>query len=72
MEKCKGIILGGFNINNIGYADDIVLIANSQEKLQEMVDIFVKYSEEKGLSVNFKKTECMIVTKNQIISGHVK
>ena len=43
---------------------NIVLIADSKEKLQEMLDIVVKYSDERGLSVNFKKTECMVVTKN--------
>ena len=55
IQDIKGVIVGGFNINNLRYADDIVLIADSREKLQEMVDIIHAQSEVKGLSVNFKK-----------------
>ena len=57
------MIIGGFNINNLRYADDIVLIADSREKLQEMVDIIHIQSELKGLSVNLKKNKCMTISK---------
>src|SRR5437870_10226350 len=45
--------------------EDIVLIARSKEKLQEMLDIINFDSEENGLSINQKKTECMVVSKYQ-------
>ena len=40
-----------------------MLIADSREKLQEMLDIVNRHSEAKGLSINLKKTECMSVSK---------
>ena len=45
------------------YADDIVLVAHSKKKLQEMLDIVDLYSEENCLSINIKKTESMVISK---------
>lgn len=50
----KGIKEGG-KINNIGYADDTLLIANLEEKLQEIVNK-VEEAERKGLKINARKT----------------
>ena len=63
MSEVRGLIVRGCNINNLRYADDIVLIADSREKLQEILDIVNRHSEAKGLSINLKKTECISVTK---------
>ena len=41
MNEVRGLIVGGCNISNLRYADDIVLIADSREKLQEMLDIYL-------------------------------
>ena len=38
LEDVEGIKIGGRNINNIRYADDTVLISDSEEKLQRLVD----------------------------------
>src|SRR5437899_9715171 len=65
IEGVGGLIIGGHTLNNLRYADDIVLIAQSKEKLQETLDIINFYSEENGLSINQKKTECMVVSKYQ-------
>src|SRR5438034_10734596 len=69
IEGVGGLIIGGHHtlhaLNNLRYADDIVLITQSKEKLQEMLDIIDFYSEENGLSINQKKTECMVVSKYQ-------
>ena len=65
IDEIKGVVIGGYNLNNIRYADDIVLIANSKEKLQQMINIVIQHSTEKGLSINLNKTECMVVTKNE-------
>ena len=66
ISEIEGVSIGGQNINNIRYADDIVLISNSEDNLQEMLDLIVERSSEVGLSVNLKKTECMIVTKKNL------
>ena len=38
LEGMPGIKVGGYNMNNIRYADDTVLIADNEKELQEMLD----------------------------------
>ena len=47
LEGMPGIKVGGYNMNNIRYADDTVLIADNEKELQEMLDTVVRESEEK-------------------------
>ena len=63
LEGMPGIKVGGYNMNNIRYADDTVLIADNENELQEMLDTVVRESEKKGLSLNKKKTEVMVISK---------
>src|SRR5438034_180842 len=63
LDGVGGLIIGGYTLNNLRYADDIVLVAHSKEKLQEMLDIVDLYSEENGLSINIKKTESMVISE---------
>ena len=63
MDQQEGVKVGGHNINNLRYADDTVLIADTEEKLQVILQTVTKESENKGLQLNAKKTECMVVTK---------
>ena len=65
IDEIEGIVIGGHNLNNLRYADDIVLITSFRKKLQEMLDKIVRYSEEKGLSINLQKTECMTISKRE-------
>ena len=64
IEEMEGIKVGGVNINNIRYADDTVLIADTSEKLQALVDVVKRESEGMGLKINIKKTEVVVATKN--------
>ena len=64
IETMEGFSVGGRNVNNLRYADDVVLIADSAEKLQELVSEVNVASEEKGLRINRGKTECMVVSKS--------
>ena len=43
-------------INNLGYADDTVIIAESKNQLQQLMDTVVEESEEKGLFLNSAKS----------------
>ena len=52
------------NLNNIRYADDTALIANSQDKLQEIVNEVKHHSTIGGLDMNVKKTKVMLITRN--------
>ncbi|GFS16711.1 retrovirus-related Pol polyprotein LINE-1 [Elysia marginata] len=63
IEEMEGLKIGGHNINNIRYADDTVLTADSEEKLQELLNKVVEESKNKGLELNRKKTESMIMKR---------
>ena len=65
MEDLEGIKVGGMNINNIRYADDTVLIADTEEKLQRLVDRLDEECRGVGLKINIGKTEVMGVTKRK-------
>ena len=51
-------------INNIRSADDAVIIADSEEKLQALLDTVERESENMGLKINIKKTEVVVTSKN--------
>ena len=67
IEDIKGVSVGGYNFNNLRYADDIVLISDSMQNLQDMLNVVVQQSDMMGLSVNMKKTECMVISKKDSI-----
>ena len=52
LEPMQGFTVGGHNINNLRYADDTILFAKSEDKLQELLDVVVASSKTKGLSIN--------------------
>jgi len=49
IKDLDGIRVGGVNINNLRYADDTAMIADDEQKLQELMDVVVEESEKKGL-----------------------
>ena len=54
LENYPGVKTNGENINNIRYADDTVLIADSEENIQRLLDVTIEKSEEMGLTLNVK------------------
>ena len=50
---------------NLGFADDIALVASSKEKLQEIVTLIHDRSLELGLNMNIKKTVTMVLRRNK-------
>ena len=48
-NEIKGCVIGGHNVNNLRYADDTALLAESEEELQKVVDQVKKNSEKIGL-----------------------
>ena len=58
-ETQAGIKIAGRNINNLKYADDTTLMAESEEELKSLL-IKVKVESEKvGLKLNIQKTKIM-------------
>ena len=54
-----GIKIAGRNINNLRYADDTTLMAESEEKLKSLLMKVKKESEKVGLKFNIQKTKIM-------------
>ena len=57
------------NINNLRYADDTTLMAESEEELKSLLMKVKEESEEVGLKLNFQKT--MIMTSGPITSWQI-
>ena len=62
-EAQAGIKIAGRNINNLGYADDTTLMAESEE-LKNLLMKVKEESEKVGLKLNIQKTKIMA-------SGHI-
>ena len=58
-EAQAGIKIAGRNINNFRYADDITLMAESEEELKSLLMKVKEESEKVGLKLNIQKTEIM-------------
>ena len=54
-----GIKIAGRNINNLRYADDTTLIAESKEELKSFLIKAKEESEKAGLKLNVQKTKIM-------------
>ena len=58
-ETQAGIKISGRNINNLRYADDTTLMAESEEKLKSLLMKVKEESEKVGLKLNIQKTKIM-------------
>ena len=63
MVHMEGVNVGGLNINDKRYADDTVLIADTADKLQSLVDKSDVECNRVGLKINIDRTEVVAVTK---------
>ena len=58
-EPQAGIKIVGRNINNLRYADDTTLMAESEEELKSLLMKVKEESEKVGLKLNIQKTKIM-------------
>ena len=58
-EAQAGIKIAGRNINNLRYADDTTLMAESEEELKSLLMKVKEESESVGLKLNIQKTKVM-------------
>ena len=58
-EAQAGIKSAGGNINNLRYADDTTLMAESEEELKNFLTKVKEESEKVGLKLNIEKTKIM-------------
>ena len=59
VETQAGIKIAGRNINNLGYADDTTLMAESEKELKSLLMKVKEESEKVGLKLNIQKTKIM-------------
>ena len=74
-EAQAGIKIAGRNINNLRYADDTTLMAESKEKLKSFLMKVKEESEKVGLQLNIQKTKIMesgLITSWQIDATNVE
>ena len=70
LEKAQaGIKIAGRNINNLRYADDITLMAESEEELKSLLMKVKEESAKVGLKLNIQKTK--ITASAPIISWEI-
>ena len=68
-EAQAGIKTAGININNLRYADDTTLMAESEEELKSLMMKVKEESEKVGLKLNIQKTK--IMTSSPITSWQI-
>ena len=68
-EAQAGMKIAGRNINNLRYADDTILMAESEEELRSVLMKVKVESEKVGLKLNIQKTK--IVASGPITSWEI-
>ena len=68
-EAQAGIKIAGRNINNLRYADDTTLMAESEEELKSLLMKMKEESEEVGLKLNIQKIK--IIASGPITSWEI-
>ena len=74
-EAQAGIKIAGRNINNLRYADDTTIMAESEEELKSLLMKVKEESEKDGLKLNIQKTKVMAsgpITSWQIVEKQWK
>ena len=74
-EAQAGIKIAGKNSNNLTYADDAALMAESEEELNSLLMRVKEESEKPGLKLNIRKTKIMasgLITSQQIDGWEMK
>ena len=61
-EAQAGIKIAGRNINDLRYADDTTLMAESKEEVKSLLMKAKEYSEKAGLKVNIHKAKIIVST----------
>ena len=63
-ENCRPLKIDeSQNLSCLLWADDIILLSHSEEGLRYMLSALSSYVDENGMSINTKKTKCMIFNK---------
>ena len=66
-----GININGVRLSNLRFADDIILFAESEEKLRDMLKYLINEGKRDGMKLNKKKTKimCNEVARSRLRTG---
>ena len=68
-EAQAGIKIAGRNINNLRYADDTTLMAESKEELKSLLMKVKEESEKVGLKLNIQKTKIIDIWSHHFMAN---
>ena len=68
-EAQAGIKIAGRNINNLSYANDTTLMAESEEELKSLLMKVREESEKVGLKLNIQKTKIMAIRSHHFMAN---
>ena len=68
-EAQTGVKIARSNINNLRYADDTTLMAESEEELKRLLMKVKEESEKAGLKLNFQKTKFMVSSSHHFMAN---
>lgn len=63
MALKNGLMMDNYKINSIFWADDIVLLCENGDELNNMIKVITEYCKVNKLTINCKKTKCLIFNK---------
>ena len=61
-----GVKVGGVRRSNLRYADDTTLLSSSKEELLQLISAVKEASQPRGLLLNVKKTQIMVIDNNRL------
>ena len=65
IEDMEGVNVGGYNINNLRYADDTSLLGLEEQKLLNLLTTVNDKGKPYGMEINVKKTKLMVASNKQ-------
>ena len=73
-EDCKklGINVDGYKLKDLRFADDIALIADSENDLQTLIQRVHDVSKKYGMEINIPKTKAMIISHEDQLQVNIK
>ena len=73
-EDCKklGINVGGYKLKDLRFADDIALIADSENDLQTLIERVHDVSKKCGMEISIPKTKAMIFSHEDQLQVTIK
>ena len=72
-SHCKPVLIEDIGINCLLYADDLLLLTETEKGLQQCIDILEQYCNRWKLEVNLDKTKVMIFnSRKKILNNDIK